>query len=95
MIISPIPSPGQSILEISDPPAPGDKTVYIEENTAPGNEISPMTVNYDSGGTLVYDLIPTEVSKYIELVDNGNQATLKLKKALDFEVTKQILFSVR
>lgn len=54
-----------------------------------------MTVNYDNGGTLVYALIPTTVSVYIELVDNGNQATLKLKKALDFEVTKQILFSVR
>uniref|UniRef100_K1Q2F1 Protocadherin Fat 4 n=1 Tax=Magallana gigas TaxID=29159 RepID=K1Q2F1_MAGGI len=54
-----------------------------------------MTVNYDNGGTLLYALIPTRVSEYIELVDNGNQATLKLKKALDFEVTKQILFSVR
>lgn len=54
-----------------------------------------MTVNYNNGGTLVYALIPTGVSEYIELVNNVNQATLKLKKALDFEVTKQILFSVR
>lgn len=90
-----VPPLGQSILEISNPPPPGDKTIYIKENTLPGNEIFTMTVNYDNGGTLDYAVMPTGVSEYIELVDNGNQATLKLKKTLDFEVTKQILFSVR
>lgn len=95
MLCLPPPLTGQSILEISDPPPPGDKTIYIKENTLPGNEIFTMTVNYDNGGALVYALVPSGVSEYIELIDNGNQTTLKLKKALDFEVRKQVLFSVR